>query len=63
MSDIDCAQVSISSTLNPCVFRTNVISAAFSSYMYIVKAAETYGLFEKFLRLTLMKLTTEVYDE
>jgi len=32
---------SISSTLNARVFHTNVISAAFSSYMYIEKAAET----------------------
>jgi len=29
----------------------------FSSYMYIVKAAETRRSYEKFVRLTLMKLT------
>jgi len=33
--------VSISSTLNVRVFSTNVIWAAFSSYMYVEKAAET----------------------
>jgi len=33
-------QPSISSTLNTRVFRTNVISAAFSSYMYVEKSAK-----------------------
>jgi hypothetical protein len=33
--------VSISSTLNVQIFRTNVFSAAFSSYMLIVKPTET----------------------
>jgi len=28
--------------LNTRVFCTNIISAAFSSYMYVIKAAETY---------------------
>jgi len=35
-------QVSISSTLYSRVFSTNIISAAFSSYTHIVKAAEMY---------------------
>jgi len=33
--------VSISSTFYVQIFRTNVVSAAFSSCMYVVKAAET----------------------
>ena len=33
--------MSISSTLNVQIFYTNVVSAAFSSCMYVVKAAET----------------------
>jgi len=33
--------VSISSMFYVQIFRTNIVSAAFSSYMYIVKAAET----------------------
>jgi len=33
--------MSISSTLNAQIFCTNVVLAAFSSYMYVVKAAET----------------------
>jgi len=44
--------LSISLTLNAQIFRTNIISAAFSSYMYVVKAAET-----KFVRKMLMKLS------
>ncbi len=34
-------KVSISSTLNARIFCMNVVSAAFSSYMYVDKAAET----------------------
>ncbi len=34
-------QVSISSKFNAQIFCTNVISAALSSYMYVVKAAKT----------------------
>jgi hypothetical protein len=36
-----CAQVSISSTLNARIFCTNIILAAFSSYIDVEKAAET----------------------
>ena len=32
---------SISSTLNSRIFRTNIVLAVFSSYMYVVKAPET----------------------
>jgi len=48
----DIQKVAISSMLNMRVFRTNFVSAAFSSYMYIEKAAET-----SFVRRMLMKLT------
>jgi len=48
--------VSISSTLNVRVFCINVISTAFSSYMYVEKAAETTYI-QKRQRKMLMKLT------
>jgi hypothetical protein len=38
---INCDQQSISSTLNERIFHSNVVSAAFFSYMYVVKATET----------------------
>jgi len=37
------------------IFRTNVVLAAFSSYMYVEKRRS----YEKFVRLTLMKLTPD----
>jgi len=41
------------------IFRMNAISAAFSSYMYV----EKWSLYEKFVRLTLMKLTPGLYSK
>jgi len=48
--------VSISSTLYARDFCTNVVLAAFSTYMYLGKAAKTSYLYEKFVRRMLMKL-------
>jgi len=45
---------------NARVFRMSLISAAFSCYMYVVKAAKTYVSYNKFVLLTLMKLTIEL---
>jgi len=46
-------QVSISSTLYECIFGTNVVSAAFSSYMYVPctwKKLPKRRSYEKFVR-------------
>jgi len=51
-------QVSISSTLNAQILCTNVVLAAFSSYMYVEKQC----LYKKFVHLALMKLTTDRRD-
>ncbi len=50
-------QVSISSTLYARVFRTNVVSADFSSYVYLEKAAETTFVQKMRAFYVLMKLT------
>jgi len=47
-------QVSISSMFYVQIFRTNAVLAAFSSYILALGR----NLYEKFVRLTLMKLTT-----
>ena len=49
--------VSISSTLNKQIFRTNIISAAFSSYRNVVKSCRNIHSYEKCVHFTLMKLT------
>jgi len=41
------------------IFRTNVVLAVFSSYMYVEKRRS----YEKFVRLTLMKLTQGSFFE
>jgi hypothetical protein len=49
--------VSISSTLNACVFCTNVVSAAFFTFVHMQKKAAEMTFIQKRERLTLMKLT------
>jgi len=55
--------VSISSTLYMCIFCTNVISAAFSSYLYITctwKKLPKQYLYEKFVRKNVDEIHTWV---
>ncbi len=55
-SDEGAQQVSILSTFNSRIFRTNVILAAFSSYILALGR----NSYEKFVRRMLMKLTAGV---